>query len=155
MSSRREYLACPYALPLASWQLNSCETGLFLPPPRPINIISTTNTSLSIIKKYLVVASHKLCHGMQNSFATELPWCGCFKYIVYLHLFRSIQLCSLYFPEYASGYSMMIFRYVVLFASLFVYLIMTTYMGSACRISASKESGSLSAFQVFYFSILL
>lgn len=102
---------------------------------------------------YLVIASHELRYGMQNGFTTELLRCGSLlEYIVNFYLLLSLQLCFLCF-QYLSGDGMVILRYAIFLTTFFVYSIMTTYVSSTCGISASIESGSLSALQILFFSI--
>jgi hypothetical protein len=108
------------------------------------------------VKPYLVITSHKLRHGMQNTIASELLWCRIFlEYLVDLHLLLSRQLFCLHLLPCFSGDSMVILWYAFFFATFLVYVIMATYVNTACRISASKESAPLPALQVFFVSIRL
>lgn len=120
------------------------------------NPISTSvQQMIQYFEPYLVITSHELRHRMQNTFASELLWCCRFpKYVVDFHLLFSLHLCCLHLLPYIARDCMVILWYVVIFAALLVYLIMTTYMGSTRWISTSKESGPLPVFQIRFFSIL-
>ena len=148
-----ECLVYPDKLLLVSWKQDSY--GMLACPPLPTTIHPSESALISCqdikLIHYLIIASNKLRHRMENSIASELCGC-CYFWKPQLPLFLSFWLLFLHFWPNFTRNRMVVNWYVLFIAALLVYGVMITNMSSAARISTGKKGSSLTAFKIFFCS---